>query len=456
MKKLTALLLVLAMLATLTAGCGGSGSNAGSNSTAAATANDAAAASPAVAATDAGAATAAPAPDKPVTLSYWTHQEDPWNVEQDQLIAAFEQQYPNITVEHEAYPYDEFESKTQTSLMSKSGGADVYEMWGGWAIDFAPTGAFAAVPDDFYNQLKSDCYPPVLGALQYDGKLYGVPLEFNAEYGGLLVNKPWFDANNVAYPTTWDDMIKIATDNAKSDNDVFTMRGFDFVSFDSVLYTWLSMILSSGGQYLKDDGSFDFNTPIAKQTLQLLCDYITKNKITSTAGLTGGTDKDNFDWLFMGQSLMAVRGMWCIPTGEENYGVTYGKDFDYIPMPFYGPDKKWAAETGWAMGVNAGSANTDAAWKFIEFIMQPDNLRQMNIACAMIPPTKTVAHDPAYLAAVPYAKPIVDVLDDAQFVGMINTDTMKQAVIDAMVSMITNGTSVDDAVLTINDTCNKK
>ena len=423
-KKLLALSLVLVMLAALFAGCNKSGSGGGSG--------------------------------EQITLTYWSHQEDPWNVAEDALIAAFEAQNPNIKVNRESYPYDEFESKTQTSLISKTGGADIYEIWGGWAIDFAPTGAFAAVPDDYYQQLKADSYPPVLGALQYDGKLYGVPLEFNAEYGGLLVNKPWFDEHGVTYPTTWDDMIKIATDNAQSSGDVFTMRGFDFVSFDSVAYTWLSMILSSGGQYLKDDGSFDFNTDIAKQCLQSLYDYLTVNKLTSTAGLTGGTDKDNFDWLFMGQSLMAPRGIWTIPTGESDYGVTYGKDFDYISMPFYGSEKKWAAETGWAMGVNANSKNLDAAWKFVEFFTKPDNLRQFNIAAAQIPPTISGANDPAYLAAVPYAKPIVDVLSGAQFVGMVNTDTLKQAVIDALVSMLTNGTSVDDAVRAVNDACNTK
>jgi multiple sugar transport system substrate-binding protein len=270
----------------------------------------------------------------------------------------------------------------------------------------------------------------------------------------MLVNKPWFEENGLSYPTTWDEMINIAKANSQSEGDVFTMRGFDFVSADSLCYTWLSMILSSGGQYLKDDGSFDFNTPKAKETFQLLYNYLAVDKLASPAALTGGTDKENFDWVFLGQALMAPRGIWVIPTGDETYGVKYGTDFDYVPVPFYGPEKKWAAETGWAMGVNANTKYSEEAWKFVEFLMEPENLVSFNIACAMIPPSKTVAHDPSVAAAMPYAQPILDVLDGAQFVGHINTDILKQACFDAMNDMLANGTSVDDAVMGINNTCN--
>lgn len=32
----------------------------------------------------------------------------------------------------ETFPYDEFESKVQTALIDGEGGADIYELWGGW------------------------------------------------------------------------------------------------------------------------------------------------------------------------------------------------------------------------------------------------------------------------------------------------------------------------------------
>ena len=387
--------------------------------------------------------------DGKTVLSYWTHSdEDTWNMSDEKMIAAFEKEYPDIRIAWESFPYDDYEQKIMTSLMSKSGGADIYKMWGGWAVDFASTGVFAPAHDDFIADLKNDCYEPVLGALLYDGKYYGVPLEFNAEWGGMLVNKAYFDEHGLQYPKNWDDMIKIATDNSESSGEVFYMRGFDFISFDTMPYIWLQMILSSGGTYMNGD-TFDFDTPIAKESLQKLVDYIVVNKVTNLEALTGG-EIENHDWLFMGEALMAPRGMWTVGAGINDYGLEYGVDFEYIQTPFYGSEKRWAAETGWSLGVNSGSGNTDAAWKFVEFCLRPDNLLQINIDCGMIPPRKSVAHDPAFVAAVPYAAPILDVLDGASFIGYFNSDTLKEAICNMYVDIILNGTSVDDAIADLN------
>ncbi|MCL2486903.1 MAG: ABC transporter substrate-binding protein, partial [Oscillospiraceae bacterium] len=145
---------------------------------------------------------------------------------------------------------------------------------------------------------------------------------------------------------------------------------------------------------------------------------------------------------------------WTVGSGVYDLGLKYGVDFDYIQTPFYGSQKRWAAETGWSLGVNSASANTEAAWKFVEFCLRPENLLQINIDCDMIPPRVSVAHDPDYLAAVPYAAPILDCIDGASFVGYFNTDTLKEAICDAFVEIILNDMSVDDAVAEINDALN--
>lgn len=418
MRKLIVVLMAAALVLGLLAGCGNK-----SNNTA--------------------------AQDGKTVLKYWTHSdEDTWNASDEAMIAAFELEYPDIIIDREAFPYDNFEQKVMTSFMSQSGGADIYKMWGGWAVDYASTGVFAPVPDEFIADVKNDCYEPVLGALEYDGKYYGVPLEFNAEWGGLLVNKAYFDEHNIAYPKDWDDMIRIGTEHSESSGEVFYMRGFDFISFDTLPYIWLQMILSSGGTYLTDDG-VDLDTPIARETMQTLVDYIKVNKLTNIECLTGG-EIENHDWLFSGEALMAPRGMWTIGLGINDYGLEFGKDFDYIQTPFYGPQKLWAAETGWSLGVNSKSDNPDAAWKFVEFCLRPENLLQINIDCGMIPPRKSVAHDPAFVQAVPYAAPILDVLDGASFIGYFNSDTFKEAICNMYVDIIINDTNVDDAVAELN------
>ncbi|MDR0876787.1 MAG: extracellular solute-binding protein [Treponema sp.] len=389
-----------------------------------------------------------------VTLRFWSHQNIPWNDSNEGFIAGFQKENPNIKIEYEAFPYEDFEQKTQTSLLSKSGGADIYELWGGWALDFTSTGALAVVPDKFINELKADSYEPVLAAFNYNGKYYGVPIEFNAEYGGMLVLKPFFDSHNIKYPTTWNEMISIAKANTVSRNNFFDVRGFDFLGADTMTYTYLSMILSKGGNYLEDGGHrFNFDTPIAREALSTLRNYIVVDKITN---LDGFTNTEGVEYgVFNGVTLQAPRGMWTIPTGKETYGVELGTDFDYIPSPFYGDQKKWAAETGWGLVVNGGSAHQEEAWKFVEYLLRPENILQNAIDRGNIPPRKSVARDPKYLAAVPFAKPVLDVLEGASFVGYINTDVMKNAIDNAFVDYVEGGASLDATITRINNELNE-
>lgn len=380
-----------------------------------------------------------------ITLTFWTHIEESWNESQDKIIAEFEAANPGIKIQREGFPYDEFEAKTQTSLLSQEGGADIYEIWGGWAIDFAPTGAFAAVPDEYMATIKEDSYEPVLGALEHEGKYYGIPMEFNIEYGGMLVSKPKFDELGLSYPTTWDEMIEDARKAAKSDGAVFETRGFDFVSWDTLPYTWLSMILSSGGQYW-DGEKFTFSTPEGEKTMQTLVDYVAKDKLTNLDGLTNANEMEPYQWFFSGETLIAPRGPWVMPEGINDYGLEYGTDFEYVSMPFYGDEKLFASETGWGIAVNSASKKQEAAWKFIEFWTDPARMVDHNIACGMVPASKTAAHDPKFVEALPFMAPLVDILDGGRFIGYFNTDTLKEAVTEMYVDIVNNNRPVKEAL----------
>ena len=156
-----------------------------------------------------------------VTLSFWCHIDNVWNAEQDRIIEEFMADNPDIVIKKEAFPYDDFEQKTQTSLMNNEGGADIYSLWGGWAVDYASTGVFAPVPHDFIEEIKDDSYDPVLGGFEYEGEYYGIPLEFNNEYGGMLVSTPKFKEFDAEYPTTWDEMVDLAKEHSIPKGNTF-------------------------------------------------------------------------------------------------------------------------------------------------------------------------------------------------------------------------------------------
>ncbi len=383
-----------------------------------------------------------------VELVIWGHQEESWNNSYRAIADAFMADNPDIKIKYEFFPYDEFESKVQTSLISKSGGADIYEIWGGWGVDYASTGALAAMPDAMGDEIRNDAYPSTYGALEYDGKLYGMPMEFNIECGGLLVNNKLLAANGLTVPTTWDDLIAEAKKAVVTENGIMTTKGFDFVGWDGVPYLFTSMILSQGANYLNEDGSFNFTSSEAKKAFSTLADLVLKDGVTDLSGLTDDSGLEGYQQLFADQAVFVPRGPWSIAEGISTFGLTYNEDFSYVPMPWYSDKAGFAAETGWSFAVNASSDKQEAAFRFLEYFFSDSVIMQNNVACGQIPAKKSVAQSAEYLEQFPFAEPLVGILDKAQFIGYFNTDQFKEIVNAVFLDYCTGGiyASVDDAM----------
>lgn len=366
-----------------------------------------------------------------VTLTFWTHNdEDTWNESYQGIVDAYMEEHPDVQINIEAFPYDEYESKVQTALMSKEGGADIYELWGGWGVDYAPSGALEQLPEDMEKDIRDNCYPNTYGALESDGKLFGIPLEFNIECGGLIVNNNLMEEAGAEIPKDWNELMQAAKMGTKMKGDKVEVKGFDFVNWDGVMYLWTSMILSQGAQYLNEDGTFNVTSDEAKKAWEALAKLVTDDKVTTLSGLDDGSDIEGYQELYAGQAMMVPRGPWCLAEGQNDFGLKYGKDYTYVSMPFYGPEKKFAAETGWSMAVAAGldDAKKEAAFDFLKYFDSDEVIMGHNLACGTIPARKEVAQSEEYLDKFEYAKPLAPILDGGQFIGLFNTDVFKENV----------------------------
>ena len=159
------------------------------------------------------------------TLTVWIHNdEDSWTKSYESIADNYMKENEGVKINFESFPYDEYETKIQTALMSDEGGADVYELWGGWGVDFAPSGALAQVPEDMEKEIRDEAYECTYGALENDGKLYGIPLEFNIECGGLVVNKNILNEAGVSVPKTWDELVDAAQKLTRTEGKEMTVK----------------------------------------------------------------------------------------------------------------------------------------------------------------------------------------------------------------------------------------
>jgi len=388
-------------------------------------------------------------------VEFWGHVNESWNASHRDVIQKYNASQSEIEVVPTFFPYNEFEAKIQTSLMAGAAGADVYEIWGGWGLDFVASNALSEVPAALVSDLVNDCYEPVLGAFLSGNKYYGVPLEFNNEYGGMLVNKPRFQRLGISYPQTWDQIIDVARKTTERRGDIFDVRGLDFTTNDTLTTTWLSMILSKGGEYWVN-GRLKFTTPEAREALQTLMNYIVVDRLTNLDSATGSEGIESWHFIGRDEAMMVPRGPWVIAELEAEYDKKIGVDFDFVSFPFWGPTKAFPAETGWSMCVPKSTKVADAAWKYITYFLEPSNLMQHNINCAQLPPRKSIKRDPAYLRQMPFMAPILEILDYSRFIGPFNTEVVKANLSQVFIALCTTNTyaSIDAALTDLENQCN--
>jgi len=374
---------------------------------------------------------------KRTTVQFWGHVNNAWNESHKAIANKFNAAQSEIAIVPTFFPYDDFEAKIQTSLMARNAAADIYEIWGGWGLDFVASDRLSPVPLDIVSDLMEDSYDPVFGAFRgKDNRLYGVPVEFNNEYGGMLVNKVEFQRQGIEYPTTWAEIVDVARRTTVRRGNTFVMRGLDFTTDDTLTHTFLSMILSKGGQYWVNN-RFRLTTPEAQEALQVLLDWVIVDQLTNTDSATGaqGDEIDGAHFLGQNNAMIVPRGPWVISMLDEDYGKKYGVDFDYIKFPFYSNIQAFTAETGWSMCVPRNTKVAEEAWTYVRYFLRPENLMQHNINCAQIPPRRSVVANPSFVRQLPYMAPLLDILQYGRYIGPFNTDVLKLSLRDVFVSL---------------------
>ena len=101
------------------------------------------------------------------------------------LIAKYQSLHPDIEIDYQTFPYDVYNQKLKASFSAKSP-PDIAEMFGTWVPEYSRNGALVEIPEA--EQLRQEYYEAPLGGYTLNDKLYGLPLEFNIENGGMLIH----------------------------------------------------------------------------------------------------------------------------------------------------------------------------------------------------------------------------------------------------------------------------
>lgn len=378
------------------------------------------------------------------TLRFWGHSWLGAVRANEALIEKFESENPDIEIVYEVFPYDDFFPKLQTTVAAGTV-ADVLEGWGEWMPIYAAVGGLCKVPDSVMTkaEIEETYFSPTIASFRFEGEYYGLPHEFNIEYGGLIINKEMFREAGITDTEfeTWDELLDVAAKLTKTDADGQVIQsGFEILEPDGATFGYLSFIMQLGGDYRAEDGvHVKFNTPKGIEAMEFL---VNLSKFA--------TGMDPYEAFFAEQAAIYWRGPWIMADATADFPEL---DFDYVSVPPLKGNRDFPAETGWGVVVTSACENKEAAWKFVEFMLaREDNARAWNIATLTVPAIKALQNDLGFLAAHPLVEVSFDVLPYGHHIGFVgNRDRFFENVFVAVQKILLEGLSVEEAVVELEE-----
>jgi len=318
---------------------------------------------------------------EPVTITYNNFISNGGNEPNlDTIVAAFEKENPNITVDVTTLPYGDYFTALQTDLVAGTE-ADVFDIEFANYRSYVESGVAAPI-----EGVNASVYRAALAeSYQTDGVQYALPTSFSTVV--LYYNKDLFDAAGVAYPTadwTWEDEQAAAEAITDKSKDIWG----DYQPFTYNEY--YKAVAQAGGSFLSEDGStVNFNTPEGIKAASWLV-----NKVGNTMPAAGDASTDSDADLFStGKLAMWHTGIWMFNSMQE---VPFGWDIVVEP----GLTQQASHLFSNAVMVSANSDEVAAATKWAEFLTSSDTMVDVRLASSWeLPPVADDAALSAYLTA---------------------------------------------------------
>lgn len=317
----------------------------------------------------------------PVTITYSNFISNGGNEENlDKIVAAFEDENPDITVDVTTLPYADYGTALQTDLAAGTE-SDVFDIEYANYAQYQANGVLAPITVENADAYKTS----LLEAYATDGTQYALPSSFSDVV--LYYNKDLFDAAGLDYPSadwTWDD--EKAAAEALTDTAAGVWGDHQPVSF----YEYYKALAQNGGQFLSDDGtSVAFNSPEGIEAAHWLVDK--SGTVMPTIEQGQGTPDFDTNLFKDGKLGMLHTGIWIFGAVAD---VPFGWDIAVEP----GNTDKASAVFSNALGVSANSDHPEAAAKWAEFLSSSDTTVQVRLDAGWeLPPISDDAKLATYL-----------------------------------------------------------
>ncbi len=278
------------------------------------------------------------------------------------VISEFTDANPGLTVTPTFVAYEALHDKIVTS--AAAGTYDVIHMDVIWPPEFAEKNMITDVTDRVPDSWQADMQGGALQAALYKEKFYGAPAFPSTKlfyYNEDLMAQAGVTVEDI---TTWDGVMKAAKAMIEQGVSKHPIA-WSWSQAEAVVCDFAQLLGSFGGNFTDDSGQLIFNDAAGQQTLQMMVDSLKDG--TSAPGSPTFLEDDVIKAMQSGTTAFCLNWESAFrDLNDETASKVAGKcGVSATPM---GPtDKRPGVNGAMAFAITAGSKNSDAAWKLIEF-----------------------------------------------------------------------------------------
>jgi multiple sugar transport system substrate-binding protein len=411
----------------------------------------------------------------PVTIKFLRHDNATYLEADNAFFAEYVLAHPNVTIESTTVDFRTLMSTLLSDLKTNQFAFDLVLVPPSRVCSFVDNLGDVPVDVATLAEAQNTFFPAPLAGSTCAGHLKGLPVEYNLEYGGVVVNldkyQAKFPGRTPNWPN-WSSFIGEAAQLTEYDGANNPMaNGLDLSPDWSppFRHIFMSQILQRGGTFWSPAGTFDFATPAARDSLAAMVEWVTKDKVmfrnlvpdrntNVTTRLAAGATGYGWNDPAKPLSVMGYLGTWGVPSIKGMVPPGSQWNFDYYPLPpIVGTEHKFVTDSGWAFAVPLTSPNAKVAWDIAKSLaLSPEAMRKWSAITGALPALRANGAVTA-VASNPQLGKVQPLLDLGQWVGFVPAaaiDATNGGMVSNFFAAVGGTKTIDQALIDMQQTAN--
>lgn len=352
----------------------------------------------------------------PSSISYWNVFDPAISQDGERHVEKYDEYEENtgIEVDNDIQVYGDLRQRLIVSNQAQDG-PDIQHMLGEWVYEMSQMGMLVDITERVEAWEHADSFPDsAWNVATVDGQIYGIPSVASART--LVYREDVFEENGIsAPPETWEELREVARELTMDTDDdgEIDQYGFAFASSSDAIrgpQEFAVHLWSTGGNFVTEDGdgwTVGFTEDQAEQVFQFYYDLMHVDESVPPYSL--GWEYQELDDAFeAGSVMMTQNGRWMRNRAER---TEHGESWQTAPYPYHSEPATYLEVK--VEGLNVHGTSPDAAWDFLTWLMDRDNLVYISQTDNL--PARTDSSDSEYWVDDPtWTGTFVDVVPDGR------------------------------------------